>query len=74
MTYARYCIAGNFRGRKLLRIASFYRAKGHHNPKFSRKKPFASIHKTASFAKVFSLKSFPLYYGIIIMINHHSTH
>ena len=37
MMYARYPIAGNFRERKLLRIASFYCAKDATPPNFHRK-------------------------------------
>ena len=48
--YMSYCIAGNFWGRKLLRIGE----------KFTEK-TFANSHKTTKFMKVFSLKSFPLY-------------
>ena len=55
-----YHIVGNFRGRKLSRIARFCCAKGRHTPNFTEK-TFAYSHKTAKFAKVFSLESFPLY-------------
>ena len=66
-----YRIAGNFRGRKpsrigrflrrkLARIAHFCRSKGRHASKF-RGENFANSHKTAKFAKLFSLEIFPLY-------------
>ena len=68
-----YRIAGNFRGRKLSRIgenmifaeklsriAHFCHAEGRHVPNFAEK-TFACSHKTAKFAKVFSLECFPLY-------------
>ena len=55
-----YRTAGNFRGRKLSRIARFCRTKGCHDPNFT-KKTFVYSHKTAKFAKVFSFESFPLY-------------
>ena len=45
---------------KLLRIARFCRAKGHHAPNFVEK-TFTYSHKTTKFTKVFSLESFPLY-------------
>ena len=56
----------NFRGlvkiqfswRKLSRIAHLYCAKRCHTPHFCT---FVNSHKTAKFAKVFFLKSFPLY-------------
>ena len=54
------CIAGNFRGRKLLRIARLCRAKGCHTPKF-RGENFRKHPQTVKFVKVFSRKSFPLY-------------
>ena len=50
-----YRIAGNFRGRKLSRIARLYCAKNATPPNFT------NSHKTANFTKVFSLESFPLY-------------
>ena len=49
-----------FSGRKLLLIACFCRAKGRHAPNFTEK-TFMNSHKTAKFAQVFSLESFPLY-------------
>ena len=49
-----------FSRRKLSRIARFCRAKGRHAPNFAEK-TFAYSHKTAKFAKVFSLESFLLY-------------
>ena len=68
-----YCIAENFQGRKLLqigkkcnsrrkllRIARFYCDKGCHTSNFAEK-TCAYSHKAAKFAKVFTLKSFPLY-------------
>ena len=58
MTYARYCIAGNFRGRKLLRIARFYRAKGHNNPKFTEK-TFRKYPQNHINCKSFLLQEFP---------------
>ena len=64
------CIAGNFQGRKLLRIGEKYdfyggnfrglHTKGCHAPNFA-KKTFAYSHKTMKFVKVFSLESFLLY-------------
>ena len=45
---------------KTSRIAHFCHAKGRHAPNFAEK-TFAYTLKTAKFAKVFSLKSFPLY-------------
>ena len=58
-----YRIPGNSRGRKLSRIAPFYRAKGHHSPpppNFTEK-TFTNSHKNAKFVKVFSLEIFSLY-------------
>ena len=49
-----------FLRRKLSRTARFCRAKGCHAPNFAEK-TFVCSHKTAKFAKVFSLESFPLY-------------
>ena len=42
------------------RIAHFCHVKGRHTPNFAEK-TFVYSHKTAKFAEVFSLKSFPLY-------------
>ena len=64
----KYRIAENFRElvkirfsrRKLSRIAHFSSAKGRYAPNFAEK-TFAYSRKTAKFAKVFSLESFPLY-------------
>ena len=66
-----YCIAGNFRGRKLSQIDNFCEenfcglarlcsTKGRHSPNFAEK-TFTNSHKTAKFTKIFSLESFPLY-------------
>ena len=68
------CITGNFQGRKLPRIGEKYdfcsenfRALLAHAmlkdtmpPDFAEK-TFVNSHKTAKFASVFSLESFPLY-------------
>ena len=76
MGKAWYRIAGNFQGiklwqigeksifaEKILRIAHFCIAKGATPPNFVEK-TFTNSHRTAKFAKVFSLESFPLY-GIL---------
>jgi len=55
-----YRIAGNFRGRKLSQIVTFAVPKDTVPPNFVEK-TVVNSHKTAKFAKVFSLKSFPLY-------------
>ena len=79
----RYRIAGNFRGRKLSRIGDFrgenYRgllvfagAPKDATPSNFAEKTFANSHKTAKFAKVFSLESFPLYGIHAITIFHFS--
>ena len=71
---SKYPIAGNLRGRKLLRIdekddfrgkklswiACLCCAKEHHIPIFAEK-TFANNHKAVKFANVFSLESFQLY-------------
>ena len=46
--------------RKLSQIVRLCCAEGCHTPKFHGK-TFANNHKTAKFAKVFSIESFPLY-------------
>ena len=69
-----YRIAGNFRGRKCLRIGEKYDLHGEHfrkllacatpmdtTPPTFTENTFANSHKTVNFVKVFSLKSFPLY-------------
>ena len=65
-----YRIAGNFWGRKLVKIrfsrrklsqiAQFCSTKGRHATNFAGK-TFAYSHKTAKFTKVFSLESLPLH-------------
>ena len=67
-----YCIAGNFRGRKLLQIGekiftektfadcSLVPPKDAMPPNLA-KTTFVNSYKTSNFAKVFSLESFPLY-------------
>ena len=47
-------------GKKLSPIGRMCRAKGATPPNFAEK-TFANSHKTAKFAKVFSLESFPIY-------------
>ena len=67
-----YRIAGNFRGRKLSRIGEKYDFRGllafampkDTTPPNFVEKTFTDNHKTAKFAKVFSLESFPLYGSI----------
>ena len=54
---------GDFRGEHS-RIAHFCSAKGRHTPNFEEK-TFVYSHKITKFAKVFSLKSFPLYGSVI---------
>ena len=69
-----YRIAGNFRGRKLSWIGEKYDFRGENfhgllacaapkdaTPPNFTEKTFTNSHKTAKFAKVFSLESFPLY-------------
>ena len=51
--------------RKLLQIVSFCCANRCHAPKISQKITFTNSHKTAKFAKVFSLESLPLY-GMLV--------
>ena len=50
----------DFRGKKLSQPACLCRTKDTMPPNFAEK-TFVNSHKTAKFAKVFSLKSFPLY-------------
>ena len=74
MTTFKYCIAGNFRGRKLSQIGEKYDFHGenfHGLLTFAASKDtmlpnceekiFTNSHKTVKFAIVFSLESFPLY-------------
>ena len=69
-----YRIAGNFQGRKLSRIGEKYNFRGENfhrvltcaalkdtTPPNFAEKTFVNSHKTAKFAKVFSLESFLLY-------------
>ena len=67
-----YCIAGNFRGRKLLQIAHFSHTKGCHASKLHKGNLWIANIKMSEFAKV---SSFSLYYlylaysaGIIVLI------
>ena len=55
-----YCIAGNFRKENFCRLLTFA-VPNYATPPNCTEKTFAYSHKTARFAKVFSLKSFPLY-------------
>ena len=70
----KYRIAGNFRGRELLRLGEKYdiRRENFHRlltfvapkdstPQNFMEKTFTNNHKTPKFAKVFSLENFPLY-------------
>ena len=74
MKIQHYRIAENFRGRKLSRIGEKYDFRGENfhgllasavpkdaTPPNFAEKTFTNCHKTAKFAKVFSLESFPLY-------------
>ena len=61
-----------FSRRKLSWIARLCRTKGRHALKFRGENFRANSHKTAKFAKVFSLESFPLYGIHAITIFHFS--
>ena len=63
-------VKSRFSQRKLSRIAHFCSAKGRHTPNFTEK-TFTYNHKTTKFAKVFSLKSFPLYGMVLSPSNIH---